>query len=82
MSFLDEIIDRVAEACGADFAFVLSRRGRLVTQNAPKDMPEQGRAELAAHGVTCFLSICASASIQHGRLVQGVNSFVQCKDNT
>jgi hypothetical protein len=48
VSFLDEIIDRVAEACGADFAFVLSRRGRLVTQNAPKDMPEQGRAELAS----------------------------------
>lgn len=48
MSFLDEIIDRVAEACGADFAFVLSRRGRLVTQNAPKDMPEQGRAELTS----------------------------------
>ncbi len=47
MSFLDDIIDRVAEACGADFAFVLSRRGRLVTQNAPKDMPEAGRGELA-----------------------------------
>lgn len=47
---LDSIIDRVREAAGADFAFVLSRRGRLVTRNAPQDMPEPGRLELVSVG--------------------------------
>lgn len=46
MSQLDEIIDRLRDRARADFAFVLSRRGRLVTRHAPENMPEQGRAEL------------------------------------
>jgi hypothetical protein len=45
---LDQIVDRVRDAAGADFAFVLTKRGRLVTQNAPQDMPETGRARLVA----------------------------------
>lgn len=48
MATLDSIIDRVSEQAGADFAFVLSRRGRLVTRNAPADMSEAGRLEIVA----------------------------------
>ncbi len=47
MPNLDEIADSVCRDAGGDFAFVLSRRGRLVTQHAPKDMPEVGRGEIA-----------------------------------
>jgi hypothetical protein len=43
---LDDIADRACAAAGADFAFVLTRKGRLVTRNAPKDMSEAGRGEL------------------------------------
>jgi hypothetical protein len=45
---LDHIIDTVCEACGADFAFVLTRRGRLATKRAPQEMPEVGRLEIVA----------------------------------
>ena len=31
---------------GGDFAFVLTRKGRLVTARAPRDMPEEGRDRL------------------------------------
>lgn len=48
MASLDHIIDSVAEACGADFAFVLTRRGRLATKRAPQEMPEVGRLEIVA----------------------------------
>lgn len=48
MASLDHIIDRVCEASGADFAFVLTRRGRLATGKAPQDMPEAGRLEVVA----------------------------------
>ncbi|MEJ7728022.1 MAG: hypothetical protein WKG00_02295 [Polyangiaceae bacterium] len=46
MPSLDDIADHVRDAAGADFAFVLTKRGRLVTANAPRDMPELGRARL------------------------------------
>ncbi len=46
MASLDSIIDAVCENAGADFAFVLTRRGRLVTKSAPADMPEVGRMRL------------------------------------
>jgi hypothetical protein len=45
---LDHLIDRVCEASGADFAFVLTRRGRVATSKAPQDMPEAGRLEVVA----------------------------------
>ncbi len=48
MASLDHIIDSVCEASGADFAFVLTRRGRLATKRAPQDMPEAGRNEIVA----------------------------------
>lgn len=43
---LDQIIDRIKLSSGADFAFVLTKKGRLVTHDAPRDMPEVGRARL------------------------------------
>ena len=46
MPSLDDIIDRVRDRAGADFAFILSRRGRLVTRHAPENMPEEGRGDL------------------------------------
>lgn len=46
MASLDQIVDRVREESGADFAFILTRRGRLATRNAPSDMPQEGRAAL------------------------------------
>ncbi len=36
----------MCEASRADFAFVLTRRGRLATSNAPAEMPEKGRRAL------------------------------------
>jgi hypothetical protein len=45
---LDAIIDQVSEMARADFAFVLTRRGRLATRNAPADMPESGRMAIVA----------------------------------
>jgi len=43
---IEQIIDQIRIDAGADFAFVLSRKGRLVTTRAPRDMPEEGRARL------------------------------------
>ncbi len=43
MRTLEQIVEQVRAAAGADFAFVLSRKGRLCTRRAPQDMPELGR---------------------------------------
>jgi hypothetical protein len=40
---LEQIVEQIRAAAGADFAFVLSRKGRLCTRRAPQDMPELGR---------------------------------------
>jgi hypothetical protein len=45
---LDEVIESLRDDAGADFAFVLTRRGRLVTRDAPRDMPDDGRKKLTA----------------------------------
>ncbi|XXY13015.1 hypothetical protein WME88_32615 [Sorangium sp. So ce216] len=46
MAYLDAISDRTSVAAGADFAFVITRRGRLVTRGAPCDMPTEGRGRI------------------------------------
>lgn len=43
---LHDIARRVAKAAGADFAFVLSQAGLLVTKDAPRDMPDRGRMKI------------------------------------
>ncbi|EYF08657.1 hypothetical protein [Chondromyces apiculatus] len=43
MPDLDAISDAAYVAAGADFAFVLTLSGRLLTRHAPRDMPREGR---------------------------------------
>jgi hypothetical protein len=43
---VEQIVEQIRAAAGADFAFVLTRKGRLVTYRAPRDMPEIGRNRL------------------------------------
>lgn len=45
---LDAITSRIREDSGADFAFILTRKGRLLTREAPPQMPELGRATCVA----------------------------------
>ena len=46
MRNVEQIVEQIRVAAGSDFAFVLTRKGRLVTHRAPRDMPEVGRARL------------------------------------
>lgn len=46
MSTFELVVEQVRAVAGADFAFVLTRRGRLVTRDAPRDMPEVGRTAI------------------------------------
>ncbi|MEO5725623.1 MAG: hypothetical protein ABI134_04905 [Byssovorax sp.] len=46
MSTFELVVEQVRAVAGADFAFVLTRRGRLVTRDAPRDMPEAGRTAI------------------------------------
>ncbi|MBK8259062.1 MAG: hypothetical protein IPK82_41190 [Polyangiaceae bacterium] len=43
---LHDVARQVAQSSGADFAFVLSQAGLLVTHDAPKDMPDRGRMKI------------------------------------
>ncbi len=43
---LHDIASQVATTSGADFAFVLSQAGLLVTRDAPRDMPDGGRTKI------------------------------------
>jgi hypothetical protein len=43
---LEQIVEQVRSFTGADFVFVLTRKGRLVTHRAPREMPEYGRMRL------------------------------------
>jgi hypothetical protein len=57
---IEDVIERIRAAAGAEFAFVLTMRGRLVTDRAPREMPEAGRARLVG----------AARSIMDGRNVE------------
>ncbi len=46
MRTVEQIVEQIRSAAGGDFAFVLTRKGRLVTYRAPRDMPEDGRNRL------------------------------------
>lgn len=46
MPTIDDVVDRARAATGADFAFILTLRARLVTRNAPRDMPTLGRSRI------------------------------------
>ncbi|MBK9260584.1 MAG: hypothetical protein IPM54_12260 [Polyangiaceae bacterium] len=47
MSTLDDLVERLRQAAGAEFAFALTREAALVTRDAPPLMPEAGRKLLA-----------------------------------
>ncbi|WP_437999967.1 hypothetical protein WMF26_08860 [Sorangium sp. So ce185] len=64
MANLDEISDRTYVAAGADFAFVITRRGRLVTRRAPRDMSEEGRGRI----VEAALSLGSQGRLGHVEL--------------
>jgi hypothetical protein len=57
---IEDVIERIRAAAGAEFAFVLTMRGRLVTLRAPREMPEAGRERL----------VSAARSIIDGRKVE------------
>jgi hypothetical protein len=48
VSNIEQVIEQIRSFSGADFAFLLTRRGRLVTRGAPREMSEAGRARLVA----------------------------------
>jgi hypothetical protein len=43
---IEDVIERIRATAGAEFAFVLTMRGRLVTHRAPHEMPEAGRERI------------------------------------
>ena len=43
---LHDVAREVAKTAAADFAFVLSQAGLLVTRDAPRDMPDRGRMKI------------------------------------
>ena len=47
MLTLDDLVERLRHAAGAEFAFALSFEAILVTRDAPQQMPESGRKFLA-----------------------------------
>ena len=48
MSTLDDLVERLRHAAGAEFAFALTLEAALVTRNAPQLMPEAGRKFITA----------------------------------
>jgi hypothetical protein len=48
MLTLDDLVERLRQAAGAEFAFALTLEGTLVTRDAPQLMPEGGRKFIAA----------------------------------
>jgi hypothetical protein len=70
VSPLDDLLERIRAATGAEFAFVLTRQGKLVTHDAPRDMPEAGRRRLvrAANHVAGTAAI-TSVSLPRGEIV-------------
>ncbi|MEP7120149.1 MAG: hypothetical protein ABJE95_04525 [Byssovorax sp.] len=72
MSTFELVVEQVRAVAGADFAFVLTRRGRLVTRDAPRDMPESGRetiveaARTLDHGETGELTVPRQELVPYG----------------
>ena len=58
---LDTISDHTYVEAGADFAFVLTRRGRLISRHAPQEMPQEGRSRI----VEAALSLAEGARFGH-----------------
>ncbi len=73
MPSLDDLVERLRQAAGAEFAFALTRDAALVTRNAPQLMPAAGRKFLAASAEVLigkrdvgFLSVARGDLVPYG----------------
>ncbi|MDI1445261.1 hypothetical protein [Polyangium sp. 6x1] len=70
MSQLDDVVERVRVDADAIYAFVLSRRGELVTKGGPREVPEGARKTLtAAADVVAGTDRVVLVRLAHGELV-------------
>ena len=70
MSQLDDVVERVRVDADAIYAFVLSRRGELVTKGGPREVPEGARKTLtAAADVVAGTDRVVLVRLSHGELV-------------
>ncbi|TKD07839.1 hypothetical protein [Polyangium fumosum] len=70
MSQLDDVVERVRVDADAIYAFVLSRRGDLVTKGGPREIPEGARKTLsAAADVVAGTDRVVLVKLAHGELV-------------
>ncbi|MDI3285254.1 hypothetical protein [Polyangium sp. 15x6] len=70
MSQLDDVVERVRVDADALYAFVLSRRGELVTKGGPREIPEGARKTLSsAADVVAGTDRVVLVKLAHGELV-------------
>ncbi|HVK65801.1 MAG TPA: hypothetical protein VM694_15065 [Polyangium sp.] len=70
MSQLDDVVERVRIDADAIYAFVLSRRGELVTKGGPREIPEGARKTLSsAADVVAGTDRVVLVRLAHGELV-------------
>ncbi|MDI1481467.1 hypothetical protein [Polyangium sp. y55x31] len=70
MSQLDDVVERVRVDADALYAFVLSRRGDLVTKGGPREIPEGARKTLSsAADVVAGTDRVVLVRLAHGELV-------------
>lgn len=71
MSTLDAITRRLRDDSQSDFAFILTRKGRLLTADAPAEMPEAGRATCvdAARDAQAAISVFVKLTMSREELV-------------
>ncbi|MRG90789.1 hypothetical protein [Polyangium spumosum] len=76
MSQLDDVVERVRVDADAIYAFVLSRRGELVTKGGPREIPEGARKTLAsAADVVAGTDRVVLVRLAHGELVSRAGSL-------
>jgi len=71
VSSLDAITRRLRDHSRADFAFILTRKGRLLTADAPAEMPEAGRSTCvdAARDAQAAVSVFVKLTMAREELV-------------
>lgn len=71
MSQLDEVVERVRVEADALYAFVLTRRGQVVTKGGPSEIAEAGRTALAAAAdLVAGTDRVVTVKLSHGEIVQ------------
>jgi len=69
MPSLDDLLERLRSASGAEFAFALTRKGALTTRDAPQAMPEVGRMRLVRAADAMAPEEVVFVSLARGELV-------------